>query len=51
MPQHDVLIIGAGLAGQRTALAAADAGDLHVLRADGPALALLPLPYLLLADV
>src|SRR4051794_1252746 len=26
MPQHDVLIIGAGLAGQRAALAAADAG-------------------------
>jgi folate-binding protein YgfZ len=32
-------------------VAAADAGDLHVLRADGPALRLLPLPYLLLADV
>src|SRR5215210_7054144 len=27
MPQHDVLIIGAGLAGQRAALAAADAGS------------------------
>src|SRR5215207_7261735 len=26
MPQHDVLIIGAGLAGQRAAIAAADAG-------------------------
>ncbi len=26
MPQHDVLILGAGLAGQRAALAAADAG-------------------------
>ena len=26
MPSHDVLIIGAGLAGQRAALAAADAG-------------------------
>jgi succinate dehydrogenase / fumarate reductase flavoprotein subunit len=26
MPQHDVLVIGAGLAGQRAALAAADAG-------------------------
>ena len=26
MPAHDVLIIGAGLAGQRAALAAADAG-------------------------
>src|SRR5207342_3706838 len=26
MPQHDVLIIGAGLAGQRAALAAAEAG-------------------------
>jgi folate-binding protein YgfZ len=32
-------------------LAAADAGDLHAQRADGPALRLLPLPYLLLADV
>jgi succinate dehydrogenase / fumarate reductase flavoprotein subunit len=27
MPQHDVLVIGAGLAGQRAALAAADAGS------------------------
>src|SRR6204780_3163088 len=27
MPQHDVLIIGAGLAGQRAALAAAQAGS------------------------
>ena len=27
MPEHDVLIIGAGLAGQRAALAAAEAGD------------------------
>src|SRR5687768_18616015 len=27
MPAHDVLIIGAGLAGQRAALAAADAGS------------------------
>ena len=26
MPTHDVLIIGAGLAGQRAAIAAADAG-------------------------
>ncbi len=26
MPEHDVLIIGAGLAGQRAALAAAQAG-------------------------
>ena len=26
MPQHDVLVIGAGLAGQRAALAAAEAG-------------------------
>jgi len=26
MPEHDVLIIGAGLAGQRAALAAAEAG-------------------------
>jgi folate-binding protein YgfZ len=32
-------------------LSAADAGDLHAGRADGPALQLLPLPYLLLADV
>jgi folate-binding protein YgfZ len=32
-------------------LAAADAGDLHAGRLDGPALRLLPLPYLLLADV
>jgi tRNA-modifying protein YgfZ len=32
-------------------LAAAEAGDLHALRADGPAVKLLPLPYLLLADV
>lgn len=32
-------------------LAAAEAGDLHAQRADGPALKLLPLPYLLLADV
>jgi tRNA-modifying protein YgfZ len=32
-------------------LAAAEAGDLHAQRADGPALQLLPLPYLLLADV
>ena len=32
-------------------LAAAEAGDLHAQRADGPALTLLPLPYLLLADV
>jgi len=27
MPSHDVLIIGAGLAGQRAALAAAQAGS------------------------
>ena len=26
MPKHDVLVIGAGLAGQRAALAAAEAG-------------------------
>jgi folate-binding protein YgfZ len=32
-------------------LSAAEAGDLHAGRADGPALTLLPLPYLLLADV
>jgi folate-binding protein YgfZ len=32
-------------------LSAAEAGDLHAGRADGPALALLPLPYRLLADV
>ncbi len=32
-------------------LAAAEAGALHAGRADGPALQLLPLPYLLLADV
>jgi len=32
-------------------LSAAEAGDLHAQRADGPALELLPLPYLLLADV
>jgi folate-binding protein YgfZ len=32
-------------------LAAAEAGDLHAQRADGPGLKLLPLPYLLLADV
>jgi folate-binding protein YgfZ len=32
-------------------LSAAEAGDLHAQRADGPALKLLPLPYLLLADV
>jgi folate-binding Fe-S cluster repair protein YgfZ len=32
-------------------LTAADAGDLHAAAADGPALTLLPLPYLLLADV
>ncbi|MBC5786237.1 folate-binding protein YgfZ [Ramlibacter sp. USB13] len=32
-------------------LSAAEAGDLHAQRADGPALTLLPLPYLLLADV
>jgi tRNA-modifying protein YgfZ len=32
-------------------LAAAEAGDLHAQRADGPALTLLPLPYPLLADV
>jgi folate-binding protein YgfZ len=32
-------------------LAAASAGDLHGGRADGPALQLLPLPYLLLSDV
>jgi folate-binding protein YgfZ len=32
-------------------LSAAEAGDLHAQRADGPALQLLPLPYLLLADV
>ena len=32
-------------------LSAADAGDLHALRADGPPLRLLALPYLLLADV
>jgi folate-binding protein YgfZ len=32
-------------------LSAAEAGDLHALRADGPALELLPLPYRLLADV
>ncbi|MDE2607614.1 MAG: folate-binding protein YgfZ [Burkholderiales bacterium] len=32
-------------------LAAAEAGDLHVQRAGGPALQLLPLPYPLLADV
>ena len=32
-------------------LSAAEAGDLHAGRADGPALKLLPLPYLLLADV
>ncbi len=35
MPQHDVLIIGAGLAGQRAALAAADAGA-TVDRLQGP---------------
>jgi len=32
-------------------LSAAESGDLHAQRADGPALKLLPLPYLLLADV
>ena len=32
-------------------LSAAEAGDLHAQRADGPVLQLLPLPYLLLADV
>lgn len=32
-------------------LSAAEAGDLHAQRAGGPALQLLPLPYLLLADV
>ena len=32
-------------------LSAAETGDLHAGRADGPALQLLPLPYLLLADV
>jgi folate-binding protein YgfZ len=32
-------------------LTAAEAGDLHAAAADGPALTLLPLPYLLLADV
>jgi len=32
-------------------LAAAQAGDLHAQRADGPRLELQPLPYLLLADV
>jgi hypothetical protein len=32
-------------------LAAVEAGALHAQRADGPALQLLPLPYLLLADV
>jgi folate-binding protein YgfZ len=32
-------------------LTAAEAGDLHAQRADGPALKLLPLPYLLLADI
>ena len=32
-------------------LAAVEAGDLHVASAAGPALQLLPLPYLLLADV
>lgn len=32
-------------------LAAAEAGDLHAQRADGPALKLLPLPYALLADI
>jgi folate-binding protein YgfZ len=32
-------------------VSAADAGGLHAQRADGPALHLLPLPYLLLADV
>ncbi|HET8747066.1 MAG TPA: folate-binding protein [Ramlibacter sp.] len=32
-------------------LAAAEAGDLHAQRADGPALTLLPLPYRLLEDV
>jgi folate-binding protein YgfZ len=32
-------------------LSAAEAGDLHAGRADGPRLHLLPLPYLLLADV
>ena len=32
-------------------LAAAEAGDLHAQRADGPRLELQPLPYLLLADV
>jgi len=32
-------------------VAAAEAGGLHAQRADGPALELLPLPYLLLADV
>lgn len=32
-------------------LTAAEAGDLHAQRADGPALQLLPLPYPLLADI
>jgi folate-binding protein YgfZ len=32
-------------------LTAAEAGDLHAQRADGPALTLLPLPYPLLADL
>jgi tRNA-modifying protein YgfZ len=32
-------------------LSAAEAGDLHAGTAAGPALKLLPLPYLLLADV
>lgn len=32
-------------------LSASEAGDLHAQRADGPALQLQPLPYLLLADV
>src|SRR5690348_17898689 len=31
-------------------LSAVEAGDLHAQRADGPALRLLPLPYLLLAE-
>jgi hypothetical protein len=32
-------------------LSAVEGGDLHAQRADGAALKLLPLPYLLLADV
>ena len=34
MPAHDVLIIGAGLAGQRAATAAADAGATLTVLAD-----------------